>query len=343
MIYTASHAIIYYSKPYRDVLYSIRGICQVSKLLDDLRASMRTTHYSYRTEQSYIHWITRYILFHNKKHPTEMGADEIAQFLSHLANQEHVAASTQNVALQAILYLYKFLKKDIEHIDFIRARKDKRIHPDLSREEVERLLATMPDDEFRLMAQLCYSGGLRLTECLRLRIKDVDLHNLRLQVHDTKGNADRYTILSAKLVAALRQQIERVKVVHAADKKAGIGTLLPDALARKYPNAARELAWYFLFPSRDISRDPRTGKLGRWHLHESGLQKAIRAAVKKAQINKPASVHTLRHAFATHLLGRGVDVRKVQELMGHKDLKTTMEYLHGVEISGKNIKSPLDD
>ncbi|MBM3129486.1 MAG: integron integrase [Chloroflexi bacterium] len=290
-----------------------------------------------------MHWITRYILFHNKKHPAEMGADKIAQFLSHLANQEHVAASTQNVALQAILYLYKFLKKDVGPIDFIRARKDKRIHPDLSHEEVERLLAAMPDDEFRLMAQLCYSSGLRLTECMRLRIKDVDLNDLRLQVHDTKGNADRYTILSAKLVPALRQQIERVKAIHAADVKAGIGTLLPDALARKYPNAPRQLAWYFLFPSRDISRDPRTGKIGRWHLHESGLQKAVRAAVKKAKIAKPASVHTLRHAFATHLLRRGVDVRQVQELMGHKDLKTTMEYLRGVEISGKRIKSPLDD
>jgi integron integrase len=254
-----------------------------------------------------------------------------------------VSASTQNVALQAILYLYKFLKIDVGAMDFVRAKKDKRIPAVLSADEIARLFDAMPEHELKLAAQLCYGAGLRLIECLRLRVKDVDLANQRLAVRDTKGNADRYTILPSKLVALLRAQIERVKTIHAADLKAGAGSVsMPDALARKYPNAARELGWQFVFPAKHTSRDPRSGSLARHHLHETALQKFVHAAAQKAKLTKPASVHTLRHSFATHLLENGYDVRIVQQLMGHKDLKTTMVYLHGVQVSGRKIKSPLD-
>ena len=305
---------------------------------------MRTANYAYRTEQSYIHWIKRFIIFHGQRHPAEMGEREVTQFLNHLANAQHVSASTQNVALQAILYLFKFLNKDLGRLDFVRAKKDKRLSVALAREEVNRLLEAIHEDTYKLMAEIIYGGGLRLSECLRLRIKDVDLENQRLTIRDTQGNEDRDTILSAKVVPRLREQIAKARQIHEQDLAAGAGeVLLPDALARQYPHAARELGWQWVFPSAYLSTDPRSSKIRRHHMHPSGLQQAIYRAVKQAKLNKPASVHTLRHSFATHLLESGYDVRTVQQLMGHKDLKTTMVYLQGVQISGKKIKSPLDD
>jgi len=316
----------------------------MSQLLNQIRERMRTANYAYRTEQSYIHWIKRFIIFHGKRHPAEMGEREVIEFLNHLANAQRFSASTQNVALQAILYLFKFLNKDLGRLDFVRAKKDKRLPAVLTREEVNRLLDAIHEDTYKLMAEIIYGGGLRLSECLRLRIKDVDPENQRLTIRDTKGNEDRYTILSAKVVPRLRKQIAKAQRIHQQDLEAGAGeVLLPDALARKYPHAAREFGWQWVFPSAYLSTDPRSSKIRRHHMHPSGLQQAIHRAVKQAKLNKPASVHTLRHSFATHLLESGHDVRTVQQLMGHKDLKTTMVYLHGVQISGKKIKSPLDD
>lgn len=316
----------------------------MSRLLDQIREAMRTAHYSYRTEQTYVHRIRRFILFHHKRHPAEMGEHEIAQFLNYLANTEHVSASTQNVALQAILYLFRFLGKDLGKINFVRAKRDKRLPTVLTRDEVRRLLDAIQDDTYRLMAEIIYGGGLRLLECLRLRIKDVDLEHQRLTVRDTKGDEDRFTILPAKVIPRLKEQIAKVRRIHEQDLAAGAGeVLLPDALARKYPHAAREFGWQWLFPSPYLSTDPQSGKIRRHHMHPSGLQQAIYRAVRRAQIDKPTSVHTLRHSFATHLLESGCDIRTVQQLMGHKDLKTTMVYLHGVQISGQRIKSPLDE
>lgn len=316
----------------------------MSQLLDQLRARMRTAHYAYRTEKTYLHWIRRFILFHGTRHPSEMGGIEVVQFLNHLANVEHLSAGTQNVALQAILYLYRFLGKDLGRLDFVRAKADRRLPTVLTREEVRRVLEAIQDPTYRLMAEIIYGGGLRLSECLRLRIQDVELDQQRLTIRDAQGNEERYTLLPAKVIPRLREQIAKVQRIHEQDVRAGAGEVfIAEALERKYPHAAREFAWQWVFPSPYLTTDPRTHKIRRHHMHPSGLQQAIYRAVRAAGINKPASVHTLRHSFATHLLEDGYDMRSVQKLLGHKDLKSTMVYLHGVQVSGKQIKSPLDD
>jgi integron integrase len=313
------------------------------KLLDQVRDALRLKHYSIRTENSYVDWIRRYILFHHKRHPAEMGAAEIEAFLTHLAVEEHVAASTQNQALSALLFLYReVLHQDLGPIDALRARKPKRLPTVLTRDEVQRLIAQMSGTH-QLMAKLLYGSGLRLMECLRLRVKDVDFTMRTITVRDGKGGQDRVTILPDSLIPPLQEHLQAVKALHDQDLAQGYGAVyLPDALERKYPNANKEWGWQYLFPATRLSVDPRSGAVRRHHLDESGLQKAIRQAARRAGISKPVSPHTLRHSFATHLLQAGYDIRTVQELLGHKDVKTTMIYTHVLQRGGLAVRSPLD-
>lgn len=313
------------------------------KLLDQVRDAIRVKHYSLRTEKTYVDWIKRFVLFHNKRHPREMGAPEIEQFLTHLALNENVAASTQNQALSAILFLYRdVLHQDLGDINAVRAKKPKRLPVVLTRDEVERILTHL-SGEYRLMAQLLYGSGLRLIECIRLRVKDIDFAQRQIIVRDGKGGKDRVTMLPASIVQPLQEHLQRVKRLHDQDLARGYGTVhLPYALERKYPNANREWSWQYVFPSDRLSTDPRSGKTQRHHLDESGLQKAVRQAAQRANIHKPVGCHTFRHSFATHLLQNGYDIRTVQELLGHKDVKTTMIYTHVLQRGGLAVRSPLD-
>jgi integron integrase len=313
------------------------------KLLDQVRDAIRVKHYSLRTEKTYVDWIKRFVLFHNKRHPREMGATEIEQFLTHLALNENVAASTQNQALSAILFLYRdVLHQDLGNINAVRAKKPKRLPVVLTRDEVQRILTHL-SGEYRLMAQLLYGSGLRLIECIRLRVKDIDFAQGQIIVRDGKGGKDRVTMLPASIVQPLQEHLQRVKRLHDQDLARGCGTVhLPYALERKYPNANREWGWQYVFPSDRLSTDPRSGKTQRHHLDESGLQKAVRQAAQRANIHKPVGCHTFRHSFATHLLQNGYDIRTVQELLGHKDVKTTMIYTHVLHRGGLAVRSPLD-
>jgi integron integrase len=314
------------------------------KLLDQVREMLRLKHYSRRTEESYVNWIKRYILFHNKKHPKDMGAPEIEAFLTHLAVQEKVAASTQKQAFSALLFLYRYvLQIDLpESIEAVRALRPKRLPTVLTPEETHRLLEQMTGTP-QLMAQLLYGSGLRLMECVRLRIKDIDFARREIIVRDPKGRVDRVTLLPEKLVAPLQTHLQLVKQLHQTDLKHGHGLVdLPYALARKYPNASKEWGWQYVFPAKSLSRQPETGQLCRHHLDESNLQKAVRAAAQRARIDKPVGPHTLRHCFATHLLDQKYDIRTVQELLGHKDVKTTMIYTHVLNRGGLAVRSPLD-
>ncbi len=316
------------------------------RLLEALRQAMRLRHYSYRTEQTYVDWVRRFIHFHGTRHPKDMGAGEINTFLSHLAVAGHVAASTQNQALAAILFLYRdVLKLDVPWMDgVVRAKKPKRLPVVLSKEEVSRLLAAIPGRK-RLIASLLYGSGLRLNECLELRVKDVDLGRGEITVRQGKGGKDRRTMVPRRLVPALREHLDALKVWLKADEEARggpVGVSLPDALDRKYPNAPADWAWQFLFPAPKPSRDPRTGAIKRNHLHESVPQRAIARAAKEAGIAKHVTCHTLRHSFATHLLEGGYDIRTVQELLGHRDVSTTMIYTHVLNRGGLGVTSPLD-
>jgi integron integrase len=305
---------------------------------------MRLKHYSYRTEQAYVDWIRRFILFHHKRHPQEMGAQEIEAFLTHLAVHENVAASTQNQALQAILFLYReVLGREItEPIQAMRARKPKRLPTVLTREEVL-LLFNQMSGIHKLIAQLLYGSGLRLMEALRLRVKDLDFEYRTITVRDGKGEKDRITILPDLLQDPLRHHLEQVRRLHQQDLDQGYGAVyLPEALARKYLNAEREWGWQWVFPSSRLSLDPRTGVIRRHHLDPSSVQRAIREAARAAGITKPVTPHTLRHSFATHLLETGYDIRTVQELLGHKDVRTTMIYTHVLQRGGRAVRSPLD-
>jgi len=318
---------------------------QPPRLLDRVAAKMRMLHYSIRTEQAYLDWIRRFILHHNKRHPRDMGALEIEAFLSHLAVDGQVAASTQNQAFSALLFLYqKVLDIELPRINALRARRPKRLPVVLTVQEVRDVLAEL-DGIARLMAELLYGSGLRLLECCRLRVKDVDLARKQLTVREGKGDKDRAVPLPQRAAGRLREQVERVAALHRNDRRAGHGRVwLPEALSRKYPNADRELGWQFLFPSSRLSTDPRSadGILRRHHIHESLLQKRVRAAVVAARITKRVSCHTFRHSFATHLLEAGHDIRTVQELLGHADVSTTMIYTHVLERGPSGVQSPLD-
>jgi len=313
------------------------------KLLAQVRDLLRTKHYSYRTEEAYVDWIRRYILFHSKRHPNEMGTHEIQAFLTYLANQRKVSASTQNQALSAILFLYReVLHKDIEPILLSSAKRPERLPTVLTREEVLHLLDVMGGIH-KLMAQLLYGSGLRLMECVRLRIKDVDFVYQAITVCDVKGEKDRIVPLPQTVIPSLKRQIERVRLLHEEDLAAGFGEVyLPDALGAKYPNAAPEFIWQYLFPASKLALDPRSGVERRHHIDPSGLQRAVKIATQKAGIQKRVTPHTLRHSFATHLLEAGYDIRTVQELLGHKDVRTTMVYTHFLQRGGMAVRSPLD-
>jgi integron integrase len=314
------------------------------KLLDRVRDTIRLKHYSYRTEESYVYWIRRFILFHNKRHPDQMDAPEIEAFLTHLAVHESVAASTQNQALHAILFLYKHvLQQELQlQVDAVRAKRPHYLPTVLTPTEVCSVLQKLSGIH-QLIAQLLYGSGLRLNEALQLRVKDLDFGHQQITLRDAKGQNSRVTMLPKAVVEPLHWHLKTVKRQHQQDLDKGYGSVyLPFALDRKYPNAERQWIWQYIFPSDRISQDPRSGISRRHHLHESGLQRAVKRAALQSGIEKRISCHTFRHSFATHLLQNGYDIRTVQELLGHKDVKTTMIYTHVLNKGGKGVLSPLD-
>jgi len=313
------------------------------ELLEQVHGAIRLKHCSIRTEEAYVNWVKRYIYFHDVRHPAEMGAAEVEAFLTHLAVKENVAASTQNQALSALLFLYReVLHQDLGPVDALRAKRPKRLPTVLTKEETLRLIACLSGTH-QLMAKLIYGSGIRLMECLRLRVKDLEFERRAIIVRDGKGAQDRVTVLPDSLIPLLQEHPQRVKALHQQDLAQGFGSVyLPDALARKYPNADKEWSWQYVFPAGSLSPDPRSGVVRRHHLHESSLQKAIKEAARLAGIAKPVGPHTLRHCFATHLLEAHYDIRTVQELLGHKDVKTTMIYTHVLQRGGLAVRSPLD-
>lgn len=314
------------------------------KLLEQVSDALRVKHYSYQTEKSYLLWIRRFILFHNKRHPKEMGGEEINAFLTHLAVEGKVAASTQNQALSALLFLYRevlHLKLDLD-LDAVRAKRSRYLPTVLTPEEVKAIIVHLSGIH-RLVVQVLYGSGLRLAEAQQLRVKDVDFNQRQLVIRNSKGMESRLTMLPETLVEPLQEHLLWAKRQHQQDLEQGYGSVyLPFALERKYPNAEREWSWQYVFPAERLSQDPRTGITRRHHLHESGLQRAIKQAVQKTGIPKRVSCHTFRHSFATHLLQNGYDIRTVQELLGHKDVKTTMIYTHVLNKGGRGVRSPLD-
>lgn len=315
------------------------------KLLEQVRAAIRLKYYSYRTEQAYLFWITQYILFHNKRHPKDMGEKEIRQFLNHLAVNQNVAAATQNQALCALIFLYRqVLNIELGELGNIAwAKRPKRLPVVFTKSEVKRILNEL-SGESKLMVTLLYGAGLRLNECLDLRIKDVDFEYRQIIVRDGKGGKDRVTVLPESVMELLQQQVDRVIKIHEKDILDGYDSVyLPYALERKYPSAGKQPGWHFLFSAKDISTDPRTGIIRRHHVHESVLQRAVKVAIQKAGIRKPGGCHTFRHSFATHLLEDGVDIRTVQELLGHQSVETTMVYTHVLKKGKYGVKSPADN
>ncbi len=314
------------------------------RLLDQVRDAIRTRHYSPRTEKAYVGWIRRFILFHGKRHPRELGEAEIRAFLTSLAVDAGVSSSTQNQALAALLFLYReVLDCNLAWIDDIpRAKRSQRLPVVLAREEVRALLAQMHGMP-RLMALLLYGAGLRLLECARLRVKDIDFARDEILVRDGKGAKDRVTMLPATAKEPLLQQLAAVREQHERDLQSGGGwVVMPDALGHKYPNAGREWAWQWVFPATRPYVDPQTGRRHRHHFHETALQRAVKEAVRAARLSKPASCHSLRHSFATHLLEAGYDIRTIQELLGHRDVATTMIYTHVLNRGGRGVRSPID-
>jgi integron integrase len=314
------------------------------KLLDQVRECIRYKHYSLRTEQSYVQWVKRFVLFHDKRHPNTMGAREVESFLLYLANEGNVSASTHQQALSALLFLYKeVLGINLPWLeDISRPKKPKRLPVVLNEVEVRNMLAQLEGTQ-ALMARLLYGSGMRLMECLRLRVKDVDFERSEILVREGKGNKDRVTMLPESLAADFRAHLVRVRGLWEQDRAVGrAGIFMPMALDKKYPNGGKTWPWFWVFPSRSLSVDPRTGIERRHHAHEQALQRAIKQAVINAGIAKPATTHSLRHSFATHLLQSGYDIRTVQELLGHSDVSTTMIYTHVLNKGGRGVVSPLD-
>lgn len=311
------------------------------KLTDAVRDAIRSKHYSYKTEKSYLHWIMRYARFIHPVLPRAAGTDDVRRFLTHLAVDRHVSASTQNQALSALLFLYGMMGVELGDLNMVRAQKSLYIPAVLTQEETRRLLENLTGI-YRIISQLLYGGGLRLMEGLRLRVKDLDFDRGIITLHDTKSNRDRVTCLPQSVIPALKLHLAKVKAQHIEDLANGMGEVeLPNALERKYPSAAFEWGWQYVFPAAQFSKDPRSGHIRRHHVYETSVQKAVKVAARKAGINKLVGPHTLRHSFATHLLQAGKDIRTIQELLGHKDIRTTMIYTHVAGV-GVGTISPLD-
>lgn len=310
------------------------------KLMDVVREALRAKGYAYKTERAYLNWIRRYVRFHLPRHPREAGTEGVKAFLTHLAVDGNVSGGTQNQALAALLFLYRVLGVELGDLELVRARKDSRLPTVLSVDDVMRVLENMTG-VYRIMAEIMYGGGLRLNECLKLRVKDVDLFHRTITLRDTKSNCDRVTCLAVSVVPALQLHLARVQAQHTEDLANGYGEVeLPFALEKKYPRAPFEWGWQYVFPAAQFSTDPRSGHVQRHHIFETSVQRAVKEAARKAKISKPVGPHTLRHCFATHLLEGGTDIRTIQDLLGHKDLKTTMIYTH--VAGGAAVKSPLD-
>jgi integron integrase len=312
--------------------------------MDQMREALRSRHYSPRTEKAYTLWVRRYIFFHGRRHPAEMGEREINEYLTHLAVEEKVSASSQNQALAALLFLYRHVigreVGELGHV--VRARKSTRVPVVMTREEVRAVLSELEGDKW-LMASLMYGTGMRLMECLRLRVQDVDFERSEIAVRDGKGARDRVTMLPERLRGPLMDQLRHARGVHRRDLADGWGrVVLPGALDRKYPGASAEWRWQWVFPQQKRWKDTTTGEQGRHHVHETLVQRAVREAVRRADVTKHVGCHTLRHSFATHLLEDGYDIRTIQELLGHKSLSTTMVYTHVLNKGGKGVRSPLD-
>ena len=316
----------------------------MSKILDETRGVMRLRHYSYRTEKMYIYWMKQFFHFHGLRHPREMGAAEVEAFLTNLAVERKISASTQNQALAALLFLYReVLKINLPWLEqFTPAKKSNHLPVVLTKEEVNLILAELKGTNW-IIANLLYGAGLRLTEALRLRVKDLDFSYKQITVRDGKGGKDRITVLPEIVIELLKQQLIEAKKIHERDLTLGLGQVeMPFALDRKYPNARREWKWQYVFPSKTLSKNPRTGATGRHHLSEASVQKPFRQVVVKTGMTKQASPHTLRHSFATHLLQNGQDIRTIQDLLGHKELTTTMIYTHVIQTNKLGIRSPAD-
>lgn len=314
------------------------------KLLEQLQNTLRAMHYSIRTETVYVDWARRYILFHNKRHPRDLGPDEVTAFLTHLAVERRVSASTQNQAKAAILFLYKHvLKLDLPWLkDVISARETQRLPVVLTQREVSQLLHHTSGNMW-LIASLLYGTGMRVLECLRLRIKDIEFDRREIVIREGKGGKDRVTVLPENLITPLKDQVKKVRQLHEEDLELGKGEVyLPDALDVKFPSMSKTAGWQWVFPAKTLSVDPRTGKERRHHIFPESVQRAVREAAKMANIDKPCTPHILRHSFATHLLQSGYDIRTVQELLGHSDVKTTMIYTHVLNRGGRGVLSPFD-
>jgi len=324
-------------------LGTIPGLKQ-KKVLDQLRDAIRIRHYAYRTEKTYVFWVKRFIFFHHLTHPNNLGPSAISQFLKHLAEERNVSGKTQNQALNALVFFYKHvMRMDLGKLpEFPKAKERNHIPAVLTWDETHKLLAVLKG-EIRIVAELIYGAGLRLSEALRLRVKDIDMDKNILYIRDAKGLKDRITMLPSVSKPPLQTILQSRKVLHEIDLKRGLGRVhLPDALKQKYPQADREWPWQFVFASGSLSKDPRTGEVGRYHFHESVIQKAIHKAVRTIGLTKHVGPHSLRHSFATHLLESGADIRTVQELLGHKHVQTTMIYTHVLNRPGISVKSPLD-